>query len=93
MRWKNIILSIVVPFAIVSFYFFVIDIIFHGLGKIGVYTDWIFIVASPIVGFIFLYKPFKKYALLIGLFYIPAMITLMYYYSFIFVLGVLGIAI
>lgn len=93
MKWKNILLSIVVPFAIVSFYFFVVNVIFHGLGKSGEYIDWIFIVASPIAGFIFLYKPFKKYVLLIGLFYIQVMIVLMYFYSFIFVIGVLGLAI
>ena len=55
------------------------------IGRYVPWMPWLFsifsVLFSSVIGFLFIARPFRRYALLIGMIYFPAMIATLVYFS------------
>ncbi len=84
----SIVVSIVLPFLILSIYLYCSFTVFS---KISIeYLEWFILLFSTLIGYIFIALQYKKNWWKIGLIYIPIIFILLSLYAPFFVLNILG---
>jgi hypothetical protein len=88
---KNIALSIFVPIILVSIYGVIDTFILNGFGRNHTAINIMASIAFVIIGILFLYFEFNKFAILISILYIPIMFVIIAFWGLIFSMMITGV--